>query len=334
MFATAFLAVAPAMGTDKNQFATYKTFTIEEHLHGCRLTCTDRFIMLTAWVPSLDNHYATPPTLDTAPERTVVVSDRDGRGRSLAGYLLQRWRSDFEVEYYTPGELEVAVDHDVRLPAGQSPDQPLDGMDPTFTVITCPDVEKVYLEVAAVAAPSWRQIEATHETATRIDSAIRTEHLTALGKAGKHATGPAVFTFTTTGSGRVEWPESDPPVHGWLSPIVDTDQPIPTPDDDTQAAPPSSLRDLSGVVTAEDLRGPLLAQACELVVSTQFGSTAMLQRKLSIGYARAIELMGDLEANGVVGDDNGSKARDVLVKPDQIDEVLNQLGVNGQEPVR
>jgi S-DNA-T family DNA segregation ATPase FtsK/SpoIIIE len=86
-------------------------------------------------------------------------------------------------------------------------------------------------------------------------------------------------------------------------------------------------KDLEGKDFDLSDRDPLFNDAARLIVQNQVGSTSLLQRRMKLGYNRAGRLMDQLEAAGIVGSSQGSKAREVLIKTEaELDQHLDLLG--------
>lgn len=365
----AWLSVAQASGSDANLPTLDRTVAIEQHDHGIRLVATDRYVLLTAWVPALDAVDDEPPVIDAAPLRTVVTQDSDARGKGLLGYAIKlaKLGKDEEKPY---GDLVLELEFDVRLPVEAGADQPLEGLEPTYAVLTIPDVERVYLPIIVSDYPDWRELLVDFRPVTTDRIALPLDRLYRLGGLRRWNMGPLRWTFGGEASvARVtldSMGERDPLIEGLVMPSKwllagerensqdegATEADVELPEDPPGTGPTAaSVRSIgreqrvtSVTFTASDadvlgkvadaLRRPvpsedfrrLLEEAATLVVETQFGSASMIQRKLRVGFGKAAALLEALEANGIVGPQDGSRARDVLVRVDQLDEVLDQLG--------
>lgn len=349
--ATAWLSVAQASGTDSILPTLNRTVAIEQYDGGVRLVSTDRYILLTAWVPDLDTA-DDAPGIDEAPIRTVVTQDVDQRGKGLLKYLLKvtRWGKDDETAY---GSVHVSIQFDVRLPIDPDEDQPLEGMEPTYAVLDVPDVERVYLPVIEDDYPSWRTLldgftgHATDTIGLPLDRLYR------LGGLRAWAHGPLAWTFGGPDKpARVTTPtydERDPAVDGIVMParwvmIGENDDKTDDEDDPDQTTVDDALANLTaeGVTVTVNGDGPMaealrdhldtpdelvnqVVTAAQHIVTAQFASPAMLQRKMRIGHGRATDLVATLEDLGVVSSPTTNGSRDVLVRADALDDLTPRL---------
>jgi hypothetical protein len=221
--ARGWLAVAQAFATDKKAHPLiHKALVIEEYVNGVRLIATDMRVMLTAWVPDLEHHYeTTPPGLDELPDRVVVAGDADGHGRYLFGAALTL-ANRYDIEEYVPGQVEVSLDFDIRVPAGEQPT--FEGLEPTFVRVKIPDELEAFLpvvETEPLTAESWRKITATFVPLQAQELGLAPELLGRMGKVGRHASGPVTWVFGGERKAAViDWRDSEPHVHGLVMPVI------------------------------------------------------------------------------------------------------------------
>lgn len=243
-FARAWLSVAQASGKDPDLPSLDRTVAIEHYpRYGVRLVATDRYMLLTAWVPELGALHLHEPTLEEAPERTVVTKDLDGRGKGMLAYVhrvAKRLARDREcsVEDLPVGSVELRLAFDIRLPVRDGDDVPLEGLEPRYTVLEVPDTERVYLDAIGAVYPDWRTISYALQPQTTDNIALHLDRLNALGALRHWNAGPLVWTFQGADSAAfVDVKDSSPHVSGIVMPVrwVAPGEPQPDTDEPSQA---------------------------------------------------------------------------------------------------
>lgn len=190
--ARGWLAVAVAQGNNRSTPVLYRTVCVEQHTHGLRLTSTDSYMVLTAWIPERDWELDEPAGLDEIPYATAVAIDEYGRAAGLLAHLRKLAKSD---DPDTPKRINV----EVRLNVPWQPDETapsdmqLDGFAALAFTIEHPEHERVQLQVYEGDFPEVRRLIAGHKQQRPYVMALGTDVAGRLFKAARiHNGAPTV----------------------------------------------------------------------------------------------------------------------------------------------
>lgn len=234
--APAWLSVAVASSKDGSRPALDRTVCLEQFETGMRITATDSYMLLTAWVPELDHDVDEAADLDEAPVATATAIDRHGRARGLLGHALglaaeaaKNETGEQIVMQVRLGWVDQVADEDRSSFAG---------MDPSFVVLELPGRERVKLQVFEGPFPSWRSILTGFKAQRTGAIALSPERTEQLAKLAKRQSSLAAMRFEMGGASKgVRVTVSETTIEGLVMPLRwDFDLDAPRVDDDPAPA--------------------------------------------------------------------------------------------------
>jgi hypothetical protein len=216
--ARGWLSAAIASGSDGGIPVLDRTVLIEEHLDGVRLIATDKYVLLRAWVPNLDDRGASEPGLDELPDEVAVAIDPHGRGKGFFGHVLKLAR---EAEKAAQDEPTVGMTLGVVEQFGDEDRPVFAGMETRYVDLTLPGTERLRLPIFEGVYPDWRALLTGFEAIETKRVALTPDMAGRLGKLGKIHGGEAPLFFAWGGeqkAARVHVGLSWPAVDGLVMP--------------------------------------------------------------------------------------------------------------------